>query len=316
MFPKADAPRVPEHWRTHGTRISPLTASPRLSVNPSNAMLNYLYAVLESEARLAASALGLDPGLGVMHADADARDSLASDLMEPIRPLVDEYVLNWLLQQPLKREWLFEERNGQCRLMSRFAERLSETAPRWAQAIAPIAEHVVRALWSTTRRGKKDARPATHLTQQHRREANGISIRPIQPPQQPPRLCRSCGVTILRAEMHCAACAAPGWREAMRRVAAKGRLVAHTPQAQVGRVAARHRNALAEARWKPSDLPRWLTERVFAEQIQPRLGEVSAGRLSVALRVSKPYAADIRAGRRRPHPRHWVKLAMLAGFQG
>jgi CRISPR/Cas system-associated endonuclease Cas1 len=34
-------------------------------------MLNYLYAVLESEARLAASALGLDPGLGVMHADTD-----------------------------------------------------------------------------------------------------------------------------------------------------------------------------------------------------------------------------------------------------
>jgi hypothetical protein len=313
MFPKADAPRVPEHWRTHGTRISPLTASPRLSVNPSNAILNYLYAVLESEARLAASALGLDPGLGVMHADADARDSLASDLMEPVRPLVDEYVLNWLLQQPLKREWLFEERNGQCRLMSRFAERLSETAPRWAQAIAPIAEHVVRALWSTTRRGKKDARPATRLTQQHRREANGSSIRPIQPPQQPPRLCRSCGVTILRGEMHCAACAAPGWREAMREVAAKGRLVAHTPQAQARRVAARRLNARAEAAWKSSDQPAWLTERVYLQEIQPRLAKITAARVSAAIQVSKPYAADIRAGRRRPHQRHWQILATLVG---
>src|SRR5688572_9757650 len=195
-------------------------------------MLNYLYAALESEARLAAPALGLDPALGVMHMDADARDSLASDLMEPVRPLVDEYVLNWLSRQPLKREWFFEERNGRCRLMGRYAQRLSETAPTWAQAVAPIAEHVVRTLWSTTRRAKKHARPATRLTQQHRREANGSSVQPIQLPQRPPRLCRSCGVTIPRGETHCAACAAPGWREAMRSVAAQGRLVAHTPQAQ------------------------------------------------------------------------------------
>jgi CRISPR-associated protein Cas1 len=311
MFPKADLPRVPEHWRTHGTRISPLTASPRLSVNPSNAMLNYLYAVIESEARLAASTLGLDPGLGVMHMDADARDSLASDLMEPVRPLVDEYVLNWLLQQPLKREWFFEERNGRCRLMGRFAERLSETAPRWAQAIAPIAEHVVKGLWSTTNRAKKDPRPATRLTQQHRREANGSFVQPIQPPQRPPRLCRSCGVTIPRGEMNCAACAAPGWREAMRSVAAKGRLVAHTPQAQAGRVVARRRNARAEAGWKPSDQPAWLTERVYLQEVQPRLATMTATRLSVALHVSKPYAADIRAGRRCPHRRHWLALATL-----
>jgi hypothetical protein len=26
-----------------------------------------------------------------------------------------------------------------------------------------------------------------------------------------------------------------------------------------------------------------------------------------------PYASDIRAGRRRPHPRHWLSLARLAG---
>jgi hypothetical protein len=43
-------------------------------------MLNYLYAVLESESRLAAAALGLDPGLGVLHVDTPARDSLACDL--------------------------------------------------------------------------------------------------------------------------------------------------------------------------------------------------------------------------------------------
>jgi CRISPR-associated protein Cas1 len=119
MFPKNDLNRVPEHWRTFGPRTSPLTGSPRLAASPANAMLNYLYTLLESEARLAAAALGLDPGLGFLHLDTPARDSLASDLMEPVRPSVDGYLLNWILEQPLRREWFFEQRDGNCRLMAR-----------------------------------------------------------------------------------------------------------------------------------------------------------------------------------------------------
>src|SRR6266849_2361688 len=53
MFSKADLRRVPDHWLTFGSRVSPLSASPRLAVNPANAILNYLYALLESETRLA-----------------------------------------------------------------------------------------------------------------------------------------------------------------------------------------------------------------------------------------------------------------------
>lgn len=96
QYPRRDLVRVPEHWRTFGARVSPLTGSPRLAVNPPDAVLNYLYAVLEAEARLAASELGLDPGLGVLHKDTPNRDSLACDLMEPVRPLVDAYVFDWL----------------------------------------------------------------------------------------------------------------------------------------------------------------------------------------------------------------------------
>jgi len=103
-FPKNDLARVPEHWRTFGTRLSPLSGSPRLAVNPPNAVLNCLYAPLESEGRLAAAALGLDPGLGVMHVDSRTRDSLASDLMEPVRPQVDSYLLDWISREPLRRE--------------------------------------------------------------------------------------------------------------------------------------------------------------------------------------------------------------------
>ena len=77
---------MPEHWRSFGARISLVTGSARLAANPPNAILNYLYALLESEARRAAASLGLDPGLGVLHVDASNRDSLALDILEPIRP--------------------------------------------------------------------------------------------------------------------------------------------------------------------------------------------------------------------------------------
>ena len=50
LFPRQDLPRVPDHWRTFGTRKSPLTGSPRLAVTPPGAILNYCYALLESEA--------------------------------------------------------------------------------------------------------------------------------------------------------------------------------------------------------------------------------------------------------------------------
>jgi len=47
--------------------------------------------------------------------------------------------------------------------------------------------------------------------------------------------------------------------------------------------------------------------------IQPRLEAVTIPAISAAIGVSEPYAADIRAGERVPHPRHWQTLAQLVG---
>jgi CRISPR-associated protein Cas1 len=313
LFPAADLPRVPEHWRSFGARDSPLTHSPRLSVNPPNAMLNYLYAVLESEARLAVTALGLDPGLGLMHMDAQARDSLACDLIEPIRPMVDEYVLRWLTQQPLRREWFFEERTGACRLMGRLAERLSETAPIWAHAIAPVAEHVVKQLWATTTKRKRQNDLATTLTQRRRREAKGQPLKSAPQTEAPPKVCHSCGGVVLTGKQVCAKCLAGQGRERMERIGAMGRIAAQSPKAQARRSATRRRNAAAERAWKPSDQPDWLTPDFYGNQVQPLLSGLTPKALMSALNVSNPYALDVRAGRRRPHPRHWRALAILVG---
>src|SRR5271156_6042716 len=145
-FNKTDSSKIPEHWRRFGSRISPLTNSPRLAINPANAILNYLYAILESESRLALATLGLDPGIGVLHNDLRSRDSLACDLMEPVRPRVDAFVLDWLRRAPLRREWFFEQRDGNCRLMGSFAEILSETATMWRTAVSTFAEWIARCL--------------------------------------------------------------------------------------------------------------------------------------------------------------------------
>ena len=174
FYPRTDLARIPQHWRTFGARVSPLTGSPRLAVNPPNAILNYHYAILESEAHLAAAELGLDPGLGVLHKDRPNRESLACDLMEPIRPLIDAYVFDWLQRGPLRREWFFEQANGNCRLMGSFTAQLSETALTWRRAVAPYADEAARIFWQSR---QKNSNPLpTRLTQARRSEAKAGNL--------------------------------------------------------------------------------------------------------------------------------------------
>jgi hypothetical protein len=87
--------------------------------------------------------------------------------------------------------------------------------------------------------------------------------------------------------------------------------MAQSPQA-LARLAEKQRShRLAERTWKPEDKPDWLDEVAYVGQIQPRLADVTISTIALALEVSLPYASDIRAGRRRPHLRHWQALAQL-----
>jgi CRISPR-associated endonuclease Cas1 len=313
-FPKADYCRVPEHWRTFGTRKSVLTGSPRLAINPPNAMLNYMYALLESESRLAAASVGLDPGIGVLHVDTDARDSLACDLMEPARPHVDAYLLKWITDGPLRREWFFEQRDGTCRLMGSFAMRLSESLSTWSRVVAPISEWTSRMLWSTARKPARLMLPPTHLTQSHRRKAKGKLNPPIADPPRPPRLCRTCGANVTEDHRYCPSCAVAVSTEELIKGAQKGRLASHSSEAQASRVEKGRRNTAARMAWLPSNQPSWLNEQTYREKIHPRLAGVTVRALASALGVSIPYASNIRSGKRQPHPRHWQTLAQLMGI--
>ena len=82
LWPKADLALIPEHWRTAGSRQSPLTGAPRLAVTPVHAILNYCFSLLEAETRIAVSAVGLDPCLALgLHTDSSKRDSLVFDVL-------------------------------------------------------------------------------------------------------------------------------------------------------------------------------------------------------------------------------------------
>ena len=88
--PKSCA-RAPRGARRAGRRTAPIDKKvPRRAATPVHAILNYRYAILETDAILACHAAGLDPALGLMHTDTGYRGSLATDLMEPVRPLVDK----------------------------------------------------------------------------------------------------------------------------------------------------------------------------------------------------------------------------------
>jgi hypothetical protein len=312
-FPRKDERQVPNHWRVFGARVSPLTGSPRVAVNPPNAMLNYLYSLLESESRLAAVALGLDPGLGVLHVDTKARDSLVCDLMEAVRWRVDAFVLDWVMRQPLKREWFFEQQDGNCRLTASFAAQLCQTAPMWARAVAPFAEWVARTLWSTASKPTGHARPATPLTQRHRREAKGAPSLPLaERPPKPQTLCRGCGKNIRAGRNHCGECAIEGATQRFAAASAMGRLVSHSPEARAQQSVTRKRHAEACSTWDPSSQPAWLTAEVYSQKIQPLVAAMLSSTIASRIGVSCWYAGRIRQGYR-PHPRHWKALSELVG---
>jgi CRISPR-associated endonuclease Cas1 len=315
LWPRKDEPRIPDHWKRFSSRISPLTHSPRLAVNPPNALLNFLYGLLEGEARLSAVAMGMDPALGFLHVDTPNRDSLACDLMEVCRPgAVDAFVLNWLQSEPLRKSDFWEDRNGNCRIASSLAVKLCETSDTWRRLLAPVAEYLAQEIWSSISRPTSSLSRrgiATRLTQRAKREVKGTDVPSVKAPK-PEMVCRGCGVTTRRGQ-HCPKCGREVSKEKLIDLAKIGRLAARNPKSRKKHSETQRRHEAAKRAWDSSLQPAWLTEATYREKIQPKLAGITISTLASTLGVSEPYAAYIRGGRHRPHPRHWQALAELVG---
>ncbi len=315
-WPLKDEPRIAAHWKVFGSRISPLTHSPRLAANPPNACMNLIHALCEAECRIGLIGMGLDPEIGLLHCDTPSRSSLANDLQEVLRPPVDSFMLNWIQTERFSKADFWEDRNGNCRIATPLAKKLCETANVWRRLAAPVAEWVAQALWNSSRISTKGEQVLpTRLTRRRKSEGKGntftmrtnIFLRPT-------KICAVCGAEGVTGR-HCGACATEAARRTMADIASLSHMKPKTKKekARLSRVQSDH--AVANTWWDPKSLPSWLTEECYVQRIQPLLKGRKLREIAEAMHVSEPYAAFIRSGRRRPHARHWSGLAKLVGVR-
>ena len=210
---------------------------------------------------------------------------------------------------------VLREAQWQCKAHGIIRSRLSETALTWRCAIAPVAEWVAQALWNSSISCNEDRAFPTRLTQRRRSEGRGnqFAVRRISA-AKPVRICEVCGAEGVQ-NRYCKSCAVEVSRETMANVALMGNAKRRTKRGRVriSRVLSDH--AVANTWWSPSSLPEWLNEQCYVEKILPRLRTIKVRKIAEALTVSRPYAAQIRSGRRRAHPRHWQSLAKLEGVR-
>jgi CRISP-associated protein Cas1 len=117
---------IPDSWHSIGQRSSPHhLAGNRNAAHPVNTILNYAYAVLESEIRIEAISEGYDPTIGIMHEGSDGSSKFIFDLMEPERPKVDREALEFVKGHVFDPADFVIRADGVCRLNPEMARRVA-----------------------------------------------------------------------------------------------------------------------------------------------------------------------------------------------
>jgi hypothetical protein len=290
-------------------------------------------------------AQGLDPTLGLLHADQRNRDSLALDAMEPVRADVDAFLLDLLEDREFTARDFGELPNGICRIAAPLTHELALTLPHWREYVRLIAAdlaqtfrealvhkgaspHTLAAKSRNKRRSvpgperspllatpRKASQPRPYATRKWRTPT--VEARPDNP-----MACAMCGEPVLkRRRRHCEAYMPKARREhGLRAIAAARKALAaqtaagHDPRrgADVNQVRAEaisegHRRNRSWAREHPGQRD----EAWFKREIAPKLDAFSLKEMRKATRLSLAACSRIRAGARIPHPRHWDALCTL-----
>lgn len=111
---------IPDDWHRIGARMTD-DHSNQFARHPVNAMLNYAYAMLESQVRTITLGMGFDPTISYLHAYEINRVNLIFDLMEPLRPIIDRKILEFVQDHVFSPADFTLSNMGVCKLHPQFA---------------------------------------------------------------------------------------------------------------------------------------------------------------------------------------------------
>ncbi len=217
---------------------------------------------------------------------------------------------------------------------------LAQTAPRWAQVLAPIVERVASKLFESAdfpRRpvkseagrtsgpdsGSKRRKLATPLAGSNRSIGQErYRRRPRSQKREArtsvPKTCAMCGKPISTQKRFCPSCWTDQQAESMagaRAILERRRVVgddpAHGGKAARKRGQSNSRQLRANAEWVHThgELP---SRDVFMREILPGLPDISVCQMVQATGLTRQYCARIRSGGFVPHECHWEALRRLA----
>ena len=113
--------------------------------DPFNALLSLTYTLAHAETALALHAAGLDPCVGFYHQISHARESLACDVMEAVRPLADRICLQLVASQTLTADH-FGHSSAGCLLGKAGRTRYYGAYETHAPALRQAVQQEVKAL--------------------------------------------------------------------------------------------------------------------------------------------------------------------------
>ena len=121
--------------------------------DPLNMLLSFGYTLLANEVQAQLEAVGLDPWLGFLHAERPGHAALASDLMEPLRPmLVDRLILDLVGHRRIGWEHIEQHRLDVVRDPQRLddadpPDEASETSPQTIPRLTDEGRKIFITAW-------------------------------------------------------------------------------------------------------------------------------------------------------------------------
>lgn len=260
------------------------------------------------------------------------------DLMEPVRPMVDEFVLGLLEERTFTQEEFFETREGVCRIMPPLASELSETGVLWRKPLRELTEALAHSLVDATDSG---SRGLLSLAEGHTTGGRTLAAPLRKFRQARDDLDKTRWKRQLRErhkenrrwqrdqgavdqEVDFETDILPGLAAVRPGEIAEATGLSETYAAQIRRGERtphrRHWTALrtlAEENWEASETKRDLEERFanvdFAEAILAPLQshDTTHREIAEALGLSRCYISEIMAGEKVPSLEHWLNFQRL-----